>query len=132
MDNYQFLNSTEPAVIEEYYNKYLVDPQSVDESWRNFFAGFDFAIRNYGQKSSFSQISTGEFKVINLINDYRRRWHLFTKTNPVRKRRSYKPTLAIENYGLTQDDLEKVFEAGNEIGIGAAKLKEIVAFLEKT
>ncbi len=132
MDNYQFLNGTEPAVIEELYNKFLADPQSVDESWRSFFSGFDFALRNYPQKPAASQISSDEFKVINLINDYRRRGHLFTKTNPVRKRRPYKPTLDIENYGLTKSDLEKVFEAGNEIGIGAAKLKDIIAFLDKT
>ncbi len=132
MDNYHFLNSTEPAVIEELYNKFLTDPQLVDQGWRNFFTGFDFALKNYSQKASGSTVSSGEFKVINLINDYRRRGHLFTKTNPVRKRRNYSPTLAIENYGLSKSDLEKVFEAGNEIDIGPTKLKDIIAFLEKT
>ena len=48
-----------------------------------------------------------EFKVINLINGYRQRGHLFTKTNPVRTRRKYTPTLDIENFGLTKDDLIK-------------------------
>lgn len=69
--------------------------------------------------------------MINLINGYRQRGHLFTKTNPVRTRRTYTPSLSIENFGLITDDLEKEFQAGNEIGIGKAKLKEIIAHLEE-
>jgi 2-oxoglutarate dehydrogenase E1 component len=57
---------------------------------------------------------------------------LFTKTNPVRQRRNYEPTLALENFGLSDKDLETVFQAGNEIGIGVAKLKDIIAHLEHT
>ena len=43
-----------------------------------------------------------EFQVIELMNGYRSRGHLFTKTNPVRERRKYEPTLAIENFGLSK------------------------------
>ncbi|KAF0237406.1 MAG: 2-oxoglutarate dehydrogenase E1 [Prolixibacteraceae bacterium] len=57
---------------------------------------------------------------------------MFTKTNPVRSRRKYKPTLDIENFGLEKKDLETVFQAGSEIGIGPAKLKDIVGHLEAT
>ena len=70
--------------------------------------------------------------MINLIDGYRQRGHLFTKTNPVRERRKYSPTLDIENFGLEQDDLEVVFQAGTQIGIGPAKLKDIVAHLQQT
>ena len=41
-----------------------------------------------------------EFNVLQLIDGYRTRGHLFTKTNPVRDRRTYTPTLALENFGL--------------------------------
>ncbi|HRD37961.1 MAG TPA: 2-oxoglutarate dehydrogenase E1 component, partial [Bacteroidia bacterium] len=47
-------------------------------------------------------------------------------------RRTYEPTLALENFGLSDKDLETVFQAGNEIGIGPAKLKDIVAHLNQT
>src|SRR5690606_8547809 len=70
-----------------------------------------------------------ESKVLSLIEAYRDHGHLFTKTNPVRERRKYEPNLDIENFGLSAADLETVFQAGNEIGIGAAKLKDIVAHL---
>ncbi len=132
MDNLNYLNNIDPSLIETLYAQYKTDPESVDEQWRKFFDGFDFALKEYPVKSEAGLQTSDEFKVINLINDYRRRGHLFTKTNPVRKRRKYTPTLDIENYGLSKTDLEKEFQAGNEIGIGVAKLKDIVAFLEDT
>jgi 2-oxoglutarate dehydrogenase E1 component len=33
---------------------------------------------------------------------------------------------------LTQADLETVFQAGSQIGIGAAKLKDIISHLQQT
>jgi len=69
---------------------------------------------------------------MHLITGYRRRGHLFTKTNPVRTRRSYSPTLAIENFNLTEQDLDTRFEAGKEIGLDNATLREIIAHLEET
>ena len=72
-----------------------------------------------------------EFKVINLINGYRSRGHLFTKTNPVRARRTYTPTLSLENFGLSDNDLDTVFNAGDIIGLGPQPLKIIVSHLEE-
>ena len=118
------------AVIEDYYQRYINNPESVSEGWRKFFEGFEFARKNYD--TDVPENFNKEFKVINLIDGYRTRGHLFTKTNPVRARRTYKPTLDIENYGLEQVDLETVFQAGNEIGIGPSKLKDIIDHLEQT
>ena len=47
----------------------------------------------------------------------------------VRERRKYKPSLEYKNFGLQESDLDTVFQAGNEIGIGAAKLAEIIDHL---
>jgi len=38
----------------------------------------------------------------------------------------------LENFGLVEEDLEKTFNAGVEIGIGPAKLKDIISYLHKT
>jgi 2-oxoglutarate dehydrogenase E1 component len=77
-------------------------------------------------------IEPKEFRVINLIQGYRSRGHLFTRTNPVRIRRKYSPTLALENFGLSEADLDTVFQAGTEIGIGPAPLRRIVEHLKDT
>ena len=56
---------------------------------------------------------------------------MFTKTNPVRKRRKYEPTLDYQNFGLEVTDLDTEFQAGTQVGIGPSSLKEIISHLEK-
>jgi 2-oxoglutarate dehydrogenase E1 component len=133
MDRFSYLNATDPAIVEEKYKKFLENPESVDSSWRQFFDGFEFARKFYpAAKKSEETVYPSEFKVINLINGYRGRGHLFTKTNPVRTRRKYTPNLDIENFGLTREDLNRPFEAGHEIGIGKATLQQILDHLQET
>ncbi|MGB0657299.1 MAG: thiamine pyrophosphate-dependent enzyme, partial [Flavobacteriaceae bacterium] len=100
---------------------------------RAFFQGFDFGMEN-GQiaevKSEVPESVRKEFQVVKLIDAYRSRGHLFTKTNPVRDRRKYTPTLAIENFGLTQADLETTFNAGSIMGIGPSSLAKIIEHLQ--
>ncbi len=134
MDKFSSVGNQELAAVEELYKSFLENPESVDESWRQFFSGFEFARTNYQQKPKSLNVENidKEFAILNLIHGYRMRGHLFTKTNPVRSRRTYSPTLDIENFGLEKSDLEKVFAAGSEIGIGPAKLKDIIEHLEAT
>ncbi|HNO07087.1 MAG TPA: thiamine pyrophosphate-dependent enzyme, partial [Flavobacteriales bacterium] len=47
-------------------------------------------------------------------------------------RRTYTPTLDLVNFGLSEADLDTVFSAGNEVGIGPSRLRDIVALLEQT
>lgn len=142
MDLHSHLSNAEPAAIEALYRQFLADPNSVDPTWRHFFLGFDFAQRVYGEDALEPGSASGsaqggavapkEFRVINLIHAYRTRGHLFTKTNPVRARRDYSPDLSIAHFGLDEADLDSVFEAGSEVGIGAASLRDIIAHLEET
>ncbi|MCX6256460.1 MAG: 2-oxoglutarate dehydrogenase E1 component [Bacteroidia bacterium] len=132
MDKFSYLGGNEIESVELMFQQFLSDPLSVDESWRKFFEGFEFARKNYLTGEYFSEAVDKEFKVVNLINAYRNRGHFFTHTNPVRSRRTYFPTLDIENYGLNQDDLTTVFQAGREIGIGPADLQTIISHLQDT
>ena len=50
----------------------------------------------------------------------------------MRTRRKYKPDLGLDVFDLEDKDLETVFQAGKEIEIGPAKLKDIVAHLKQT
>ncbi len=135
MDHLSYLSGTNAEYIESLYQTYKEDPNSVEFGWQKFFEGFDF-----GRTSDATNVSTEapehflkEINVLNLINGYRQRGHLFTKTNPVRERRKHLPTLDIENFGLAKSDLNTVFNSAIETGIGApAKLSDILAFLEQT
>lgn len=155
MDKFSFLNAAHSQLIEDLYQQYLKYPDSVEPSWKAFFQGFDFALENYSDEEaknspvdaaskansianqiiSKDQIPDNiqkEFKVLNLIEAYRHRGHLFTNTNPVRERRHYEPTLTIENFGLSKEDLTTKFNSGMETGLaGAETLQTIINHLEK-
>jgi 2-oxoglutarate dehydrogenase E1 component len=135
MDRFTAVGNQEISAIEEFYQNYLKDPKSVPESWRNFFDGFEFARKSYDGKPAETPMSgkiNKEFQILNLINGYRGRGHLFTRTNPVRRRRQYSPTLDFHNFGLEDKDLDTTFQAGNEIGIGPATLRQIITYLDQT
>lgn len=139
MDKFSYLGNADVNAIEELFIKYQKDPASVDASWQDFFKGFDFARAEFGSASGDGAVTTAvaqhiakEFKVLNLINGYRQRGHLFTKTNPVRNRRKYKPDLSLDVFDLSEADLDEVFQAGKEIHLGPAKLRDIVAHLQQT
>ncbi len=132
MNKFSYLGNGDVVAIEELFQQYLKDVNSVEPDWRMFFAGFEFCRENYEDRGEIPSNVKKEFDVINLINAYRTRGHLFTKTNPVRERRKYSPTLDIENFGLSQADLETTFQAGSQIGMGAAKLKDIIEHLDQT
>lgn len=129
MDKYSYLNAN-PQEIEDLYQQFLQNPETVEYGWRKFFEGFEFFKNDFSQQAE--SVSSSEYKVINLIEDYRKRGHLFTKTNPVRTRRHYEPSLDYKNFGLEEADLEKNFEAGKKLGLGAAKLKDIIHMLDQT
>ena len=137
MDNFSFLNAAHAGYFSDLYDQYLKDPDSLEPSWKAFFQGYDFANSDFLKDELLDGISPQvpdhvqkEFRVINLINAYRSRGHLFTKTNPVRDRRTYKPTLSIDNFGLNQDDLATTFNAGEIIGLGPQPLSVIISHLE--
>ncbi len=132
MDNFSFIGNNDAEAIEHLYRQYKSDPDSINKTWTDFFKGFDFALANYAQNGQASEIFDKEFKVINLIQAYRKRGHLFTTTNPVRTRRKYYPSLDLKNYELNEDDLDTSFYAGKEIGIGKASLRKIVDHLKQT
>ncbi|KJD31775.1 2-oxoglutarate dehydrogenase [Tamlana nanhaiensis] len=137
MDKYSFLNAAHTAFFAELYEQYLHNPDAVEPSWRAFFQGYDFGSENYGLNGEIVEgVSTQipeqlqkEFQVVKLIDGYRMRGHLFTRTNPVRDRRTYKPTLELQNFGLNENDLDTVFNAGEILGIGAQPLREILKHL---
>lgn len=137
MDKFSFLNAAHSGFIADLYEQYMVNPDAVEPSWKSFFQGYDFANEEYSLTNEEAPSNNivpdsvrKEFKVIDLINGYRTRGHLFTKTNPVRTRRQYTPTLEIENFGLSENDLETVFDAGGIIGSGKTTLRNIIKHLK--
>lgn len=136
MDKYSYVANAHGNYIDQLYTDYQSDPNSVDETWQKFFEGFDFAIAKYGEDNQAAGGTSGalnekEIQVHYLIHAHRSRAHLRANTNPVRTRKDRKPLLDLEDFNLSDADLETEFEAGKEIGLGRAKLKDILAALKK-
>jgi len=140
MDNYTYLSNADPKAIEALYQQFKSDPLSVDEGWKKFFEGFEFAQEQFpmlpnGQSSSGTTAhsaigNTKEVQVRNLIHAYRTRAHLRSKTNPVRERKDRKPILDLQYFNLSDADLDTEFSSGEEIGIGKATLRKIIETLK--
>jgi 2-oxoglutarate dehydrogenase E1 component len=144
MDRFSFLNAAHTAFFADLYDQYLQNPDSVEPSWRSFFQGFDFA-NEFGDSPSerLAVVASGqvedsaisdklqkEFKVLKLIDGYRTRGHLFTKTNPVRERRNFSPTLELEDFGLSNADLNTVFDAAKILGHQPSTLQQIISHVK--
>lgn len=136
MDKLTYLSNADSSYIDGLYQAYTQDPESVDFGWQKFFEGFDFG-QNAGESVGATADATPdhvlkEINVLNMINGYRDRGHLFTQTNPVRERRKYYPGKELETFGLSEADMNTIFNAGVEVGLGPAKLKDIRQLIEDT
>src|SRR3569833_2460735 len=135
MDRLNYIDSGNAAYINSLYEAYTQDRESVDFGWQKFFEGFDFSREGHGAAAAgdgSAEHILKEINVQNMINKYRTRGHLFTKTNPVRERRKNYPGKELENFGLAESDLDTVFNAGVELGMGPSKLRDIRDMLEQT
>ena len=132
MDKYSYIANAHANYIDELYKSYQSDPNSVDLTWQKFFEGFEFSLQKYGEDGVASEegVSSKDIQVRNLIHAYRSRSHLKSDTNPVRQRRDHNVKLTYQEFGLTDADLETEFDVGSEIGIGRAKLKDIIKQLD--
>lgn len=159
MEDFSYVTHSHPAYIESIYNDYLKNPESVDPELKKFFEGFDFAVDknggsvmtpayDEGQETSVASVSPWEedsegrrfampaklreeISVFELIRCYRKRGHLIATTNPIRDRLDRKPYLELKDFGLSEADLDKEFYAGKFIGLGKAKLKDILEKLKR-
>ncbi|MEQ8628216.1 2-oxoglutarate dehydrogenase E1 component [Ekhidna sp.] len=132
MDKYSYIANAHGNYLDELFKSYKEDPDSIDESWKKFFEGFEFGQKQYGEKGDGQQLATPkETAVRNLIYNHRSYAHLVADTNPVRERRKHSTRLELEDFGLSKEDLDTEFEVGSEVGLGKAPLKKIVERLKK-
>jgi len=129
MSDFSFIANAHPSFIETMYEKYTQDPASVDSSWATFFKGFEYAAPSNGNGSASAGVTgdlAKEFGVMSIIHGYRDRGHLLSTTNPIRQRRDRAPHLDLADYSLSEEDLNKTFNAGKEIGLENGTLQHIL------
>ena len=93
MDRFSFLNAAHTEFFSQLYEQYLLNPDSVEPSWRAFFQGFDFGMATYNEENAVQELANyaanvspngqvsdklqKEFNVLKLIDGYRTRFGKF-------------------------------------------------------
>lgn len=120
------------ALIEEMYQRYLADPESVDLSWRHFFEGIDFGAYLYKRGAEPAKgAGHSTQRIVHLIQTYRRYGHLQAKFNPIGLEERKAPELELEALGFFEAELEELFPTMGFCGKEEAPLKEIIAALQE-
>ncbi len=150
------------AYVEELYEAYLRDPNSVAEEWRDYFEKlprvngtatkdvphsevieyFELLGKNRarpivapGSGGSDVAHERKQVEVVQLVNAYRLSGHKKANLDPLgwRKRPDHLEELDLHFHGLTSTDLDVVFQTGDlSFGMKEAPLREIIGQLEQT
>lgn len=119
----QYANRDNSDYIEQLYQQFRHNPQSVSHEWQKFFEGVDFA----GQ-GSFG-LSEKELDVYHLITAYRNYGHFEAHLDPLTNTPSPSDQLALGKFNLSEQDLEASFQIGSIVGKPGATLRDIIAHL---
>ena len=146
MSNFSHIANAHPSYIENLYQAFNNDPNSVDESWRDFFLGFEYAADQTngtpaGQATALPTTPDGsidwehvskEIKVFALIKAYRTRGHMDASIDPINEFDDPDAILDLKDFDLGDADLDTEFLAAQQLFLpGAAKLRDIIAKLNE-
>ena len=122
------------SVIEEYHQRWLDNPDSVDPTWRAFFQGFTLGSSGQapaGVPAGAVVDSVRQSGVYYLINAYRAIGHIQSHLDPLSGPPPASPKLQLKQFRLGEEDLDTVFDVSNFAGGGQMKLRDIVAALNQ-
>jgi 2-oxoglutarate dehydrogenase E1 component len=131
------------AVIEQMYQAWLDNPDSVDPTWRAFFQGFALGNNNGSMAAALGDgtapgaavaivDSLKQAHVHYLINAYRAIGHLQSHIDPLSGPPAPVAKLSLEQFELSTADLDTSFDTGTYLGGGQMKLRDIVTTLQET
>jgi len=121
-------------LIERTYEQWKTDPDSVDESWKAFFEGFELglSIAPKPNKGKGGVSASKQMNVSSLIYAYRSLGHTQAHLDPLSPPPTANPDLAIENFGLETADLDQSFDSGHFLDGREMTLRELIEALKAT
>jgi 2-oxoglutarate dehydrogenase E1 component len=136
-----YLNGANATYLDSLYQQFQNDPGSVSEHWQNVFKSMPELEQSdasgtrlvvTGSKDWVQSAFYKQAQVIQLIDNYRRLSHLTANVDPLGTMQRNNPEeLALEQYGLSEADMDSVFDSGN-LGEGGRKtLREILSYAKK-
>ncbi len=133
MQKFSYLNRNNLEYVEQLFEQFKRDPHQVQEDWRLFFEGMEFALENSRLSPAPSSAWNKELDVYNLISAYRDYGHLKARLDPLELNPPDEDFFALKNFHLSEQDLESSFEVCRLLGLTPnTPLKEVIAHLEKS
>ena len=136
-----YLNGANAAYLDDLFQQYQDDPNSVSEHWQHVFKtlpeleaanGNGSALVVTGSRDWVKSAFYKQAQVIQMIDNYRRMGHLVADIDPLGTMQRINPEeLSLEQYGLSEADMESVFDAGNLSQGGRKSLREILSYTKK-
>jgi 2-oxoglutarate dehydrogenase E1 component len=129
-NDFSYANLANLPALEQLYQNYLSDPNSVETSWRHFFEGMAFAM---SAKPTMPLEESPDLRVFHLIDAYRKYGHLMASINPVATTQTEEPKeLSCEYLGFKKEELDAVFPTCGFLKESQAPLKTLIEALKKT
>ncbi|CDR06413.1 hypothetical protein GCM10022420_078010 [Streptomyces iranensis] len=121
-------------LVEEQHERYLHDPGSVDQAWRDLFtSSASAADQERHDSGTVSDHAVKAVRVAALIHAYRVRGHLMADTDPLTaQRRGSHPELDIDAFGLGDEDLERTFVVDGFAGRVTMSLRDVLRVLRES
>lgn len=125
-DKFSHMHLGNVEMIDKLYGDFQKNPQSVDESWRYFFEGWEL-----GQTREKGEATDLDLRVFSLIEAYRQFGHLKANVNPIALVSPSQPEeLELATHGLKPEDLGKECVSMGLLQTTHAPLQKIIDRLE--
>ncbi len=132
--------------LESTYQQWRQDPTSVDESWQNFFQGFELGLARPAPAPRVpkavdagttllpvgADYTKAQIGIVRLIDAYRDLGHFLAHLDPLAEPRGSHPLLELSEFGFTDADLDRTFDTSAFLGLPRATLRELLAALRET
>ncbi len=116
--------------LDDLYQRWRRDPQSVDASWRCFFEGFELGVARPPAPAGEGPTQVG---VVRLIMAYRDLGHFLAHLDPLSERRASYSLLELSEFGLAESDLDQPVDTRPFQGLpGTAPLRDLIKSLRDT
>jgi 2-oxoglutarate dehydrogenase E1 component len=155
MERFDFVNRANAEYIDRIYEQYRRDPRSVDETWRAYFAGFEFAASRNGNgraapialapssragagaaaaisRAAGEAVAPLTIGIHNLVHSYRELGHFVARLDPLGHDRPNHPLLELSNFSISPADLDREVGTGGFLGQTDGTLRDLIERLRAT
>ena len=113
--------------VEAMYQRWTKEPDSVDESWRYFFQGFELGLGRPAPAAD-ARLQIG---IVRLTYAYRDLGHFLAHLDPLSEPAAHHPLLDPAKFGFTDADMDRTFDT-HFVGLPKATLRELLDALRET